>query len=1324
MKPFLKLALCLFLPFLLFTQELRFEKYRLEDGLAIIGHDFKMYQDSLGFLWIPSYNGLNRFDGREFRVFRYNRKRPQDISGNDITDIVPGPDNELWIGIGGGGVNIYHPETEHYEQLNYDPSDPHSVCTDYVMDISKDGAGNMWVRGLHPEKRRKGVVCRCNEKNRKFKLYEGIVPQGMLNQPDGSFLTAAPGGIFRYLPKQDTFILYKAFPGSDQQKYWAAAEFYKNGQHKILLLAPRKALRVFNLTAGAFESLPREVDFVPLSTNGIFKDNNHSIWIGGTRRVLQYHWDTGKVDEYHYEPADPTSLIIGRVASIFQDRSGSMWFSSTFMGGLSVVHAVNNPFELVQPNEFIDTILLNPPFAILDSEAGASIFDLSKNKRIAAGLPIPRQSIFSDHVRVIGQEEVWWRDRAQGGIFSYHLKTGTTKLAVSLNNQYALDSSGNIWVGGMRFYDFNKESLTDIGQHLKTTHPDLKNLHFIANSFVIDKKNRVWQGTDHGGILRYDPATKEVRQYIPDPASLYSAPAGKIGGLFFGQRDWLYIHSTTGFSIYKPELDRFEHWDESDGFPISGKAAPMIQDHNGHLWMGMLSGLVWLDPTTFTFHLLTEQDGLPSGIFGNWAVNSTQGHLFFTRGSDLIRFHPDSIHWRAHVEPVVFTDFYLNLKKVAPKGEDALLNKNIAFKNQLVLNHTQSDFGFRFVSPNFYKPEKTQYYYKLENYSEDWVDNGNKAEAHFTNIPAGSYTLKVKAKTASGYWTESPTTINIKVLPPWWQTGWAYVFYVLAILSLLYLIYRYQLRRRLVEAEAHRLQELNEFKTRLYTNITHEFRTPLTVIQGMAAQIEKKPQSARELIHRNSEQLLRLVTQLLDMSKLESKKMQLELVRGDIIAYLRYLAQSFESYAMDKGIQIYFTSELEKLEMDFDPKKIQHIISNLLSNAIKFTPENGKVELEASKVISPESNVPSHVLQIVVRDNGIGMSEEEFPHIFDRFYQVDNSSIRQGEGTGIGLALTKELLKLMNGSITVKSERAKGSEFMVQLPIAVHSHIAAPAAVDIPAQRPENNGRETNSSHSTSPAPAGDLPLLLLVEDNLDVSLYIKSCLEGQYQILFARDGEEGIRKALEEIPDMIISDVMMPGKNGYELTNILKNDERSSHIPIILLTAKADVDSRLEGLERGADAYLTKPFDKKELLVRVQKLIELRQKMQSRYAKLLPPDTDTEGKAVVEELFLQKVRDIISTQLDNPQFGVAMLCQQVGMSQPQLYRKIKALTNKSTAAYITAVRLHKAMELLQSSGLNVAEVAYKVGYNDPSYFTKSFSREFGCLPSEIAGRE
>lgn len=1329
MKRLAQLFLFLCLPFVLNAQKLRFEKYTLQDGLSIIGHDFKMYQDSLGFLWIPSFNGLNRFDGREFRVFKYKREKPFDLSGNDITDIVPGPNNELWIGVGGGGINIYHPESGLFEHLYHNPQDPESLCTNYVMHINKDGAGNMWIQGLHPINGRRRVTCACNVSDRKFKKYTGSLPRGILNQKDGSFLTAGPAGIFQYLPKKDSFTLLQAFPNDEHDNYHGVKEVFINGQHKILLMAPGKALKFYNLTTQTFENLPAEINFVPLSVNGIHKDKSNHIWIGDFQRVLEYNLHNGVVDEHRHVPEDPTSLIIGRVASIFQDRGGSMWFSSTFMGGLSVAHTVNNPFEVVQPKDFRDTILLRPPFALLNSLEGVTILDLSEKSILAEGLLIPKWAIFSSAVAISSKHELWWWDRERKKIFNYNLKTQQARPPLDYNKYFVLDSKGNLWLEKMLYYDTEKDTIIDYGNYLRTIYPSLQNVRLLARSFFVDKEDQLWQGTNFDGILRFDPATRQLQIFSYDPTNPNSPPSGKITRILPGENGWYYIDSSLGFSIYKPELDRFEHWDESDGFPGSGKTPPMVEDKNGHLWMGMLSGLIRLDPQPFTFQLFNEQDGLPSGTFNNWFTKGSQGQLLVRKGNDLIRFHPDSIKLHTHVESVVLTDFYLNLKKVEIGGEDSLLNKSIAYQKKVVLNHLQSDFGFRFVSPNFYKPKMTQYYYKLENYSEDWINNGNKLEVHFTNIPAGNYIFKVKAKSASGFWTEAPSAVQIKVLPPWWETSWAYFLYSIAALTAFYLVYRYQLRKQLAEAEAVRLKELNAVKTKLYTNITHEFRTPLTVIQGMADQIEKNPQEARKLIRRNSKNLLHLVTQLLDMSKLESRKMQINLIQGNIISYLQYLTQSFESYAQTKNIQLHFDSEEDEVMMDYDYEKIQHIVSNLLSNAIKFTHKGGAIKMEVSKISLPQFRNTTEVLRIKVRDNGMGIREEYLPHIFDRFYQADDSTVRRGEGSGIGLALAKELLELMNGSISVESELGQGTEFKVLLPVISSKALAGtdkPEETSVLSKQKiePHPTSEVSSQAKPSNLAAADSPLLLLIEDNPDVRHYIKSCLEDQYQLHFASDGKEGIEKALDFIPDIIISDVMMPEKDGYEVTQTLKNNVCTSHIPIILLTAKADIDSKIEGLERGADAYLAKPFNKKELLVRLEKLIENRQKMQAHFAKLAPSKATADPSTQIEDFFLKKVREIIEAHISESQFNVNSLCREIGISQPQLYRKIKALTNKSIASFIRTVRLHKGRELLQTTEAIVSEVAYDVGFSDPSYFSKTFSQEFGYPPSDLISRE
>lgn len=522
------------------------------------------------------------------------------------------------------------------------------------------------------------------------------------------------------------------------------------------------------------------------------------------------------------------------------------------------------------------------------------------------------------------------------------------------------------------------------------------------------------------------------------------------------------------------------------------------------------------------------------------------------------------------------------------------------------------------------------------------------------------------------------------------------------------------------QKEAERLKELNNLKSRLYTNITHEFRTPLTVIMGINKQITEN-KDAKELIHRNSENLLQLVHQMLDLAKAEEGKLTLDLIQKEIIQYLRYLTESFLSAAETKNIRLNFYTEVEEVLMDYDEVKIQHIVQNLLSNAIKFTPEYGKIIFH-TKTVKIEGK---GYLQLKVKDSGIGISKKDLPHIFDRFYQSDNSSTRKVGGTGIGLALIQELVTLMQGKINVQSTLDKGSEFTIQLPISRKSVLNN---ITANSKAPENNSMVSTSNIESTDilerelvTPKTKQPLLLIIEDNEDVLTYIQSCLKDNYIIQIARNGEEGIQKALEIVPDIIISDVMMPYKDGFEVTQTLKEDLTTSHIPIILLTARATQESKLKGLKRGADAYLIKPFDKEELETRLEKLIELRKRLQTHYAQSdFFPTTNTSKVADTETLFLKQLYEVINENLAQEDFSVPQIAQKMNMSQVQVYRKLKALTSKTPSQYIRSIRMKKAMNLLNTTELNISEIAYTLGFSDPNYFSRTFQQFFGKTPSSI----
>jgi len=504
-------------------------------------------------------------------------------------------------------------------------------------------------------------------------------------------------------------------------------------------------------------------------------------------------------------------------------------------------------------------------------------------------------------------------------------------------------------------------------------------------------------------------------------------------------------------------------------------------------------------------------------------------------------------------------------------------------------------------------------------------------------------------------------------------------------------------RLRQQEAEAQRLQELDDFKSKFYTNVTHEFRTPLTVIQGIA-QERVQDKEAKTLIQRNSESLLALVNQMLELSGRETSANRLKLIQGDALIFLKYVVESFHSLALQKNINLTFYTEAEHVFMDYDPKGLQTIVSNLVTNAIKYTPQYGKVLI----VVKTVRHQQKPHLQLTVQDNGSGITAEHLPHIFERHYRVEPQS---EIGSGIGLHLVQELVEAMQGDISVASEPGKGTTFTIRLPItntAAMTTTVKPDKITVP--RPVNDEK----------------PILLIVEDNADVSTYLETILAADYHLLFAKDGKEGIAKALEAVPDIIISDVMMPEMDGFELTQALKTHELTSHIPVILLTAKADLPSRLEGLQYGADAYLNKPFVKEELLIRLHKLIELRNTLQAHYQTLQPQEPAPDLATEQENAFVKRLRTVIEADISNEDFGIQEICQQLGISRTQLHRKLKALTGRSTSRVIRSIRLQHAKILLETTNLNVSQVCQQVGFNELSFFSTAFKEEFGFPPSNL----
>ncbi|MGD9929108.1 MAG: ATP-binding protein [Mangrovibacterium sp.] len=544
---------------------------------------------------------------------------------------------------------------------------------------------------------------------------------------------------------------------------------------------------------------------------------------------------------------------------------------------------------------------------------------------------------------------------------------------------------------------------------------------------------------------------------------------------------------------------------------------------------------------------------------------------------------------------------------------------------------------------------------------------------------------------------------------------WALNLLVITTVVFIFALLAQRIYTNLERREAERQKEISDAKTRLYTNITHEFRTPLTVILGLADSAKNSEQNniprKMDTIIKNGKNLLQLVDQMLDLSKLESGRMSVNKISANIIPFLKYVFQLQEFYAEDKNISMRFSSESQSYEIEFDPEKVASIVSNLLSNAIKFTPDGGEISMKVCR--NDES------ICVEIKDNGIGIPPEKQETIFDRFYQVDGDATRKEGGAGIGLAITRELVQLLEGTIEVQSHPGVGTAFTVKLPYIP----ASEKPVEMINAGDETGSGEHDEADDFLHIGSCDQQRLLIVEDNPDVVGYLKACYQNHFSIHEAKDGKEGFQLAVNETPDIIISDVMMPQMDGFELCRKLKEDFRTSHIPIILLTAKADIPSRIEGLETGADAYIVKPFNQRELLVRMQKLLELRRKLFQRYATEKSPEISSDPVLQKEDRFIQKINEIIEKNLGDEFFNIHALCSEVAMSKSQLYRKFKALTNQSAAKHIRTLRMKKAKELLQTTSMNITEVGYEVGMKSVSVFSKSFKEEFGYSPSDFVHR-
>lgn len=713
-------------------------------------------------------------------------------------------------------------------------------------------------------------------------------------------------------------------------------------------------------------------------------------------------------------------------------------------------------------------------------------------------------------------------------------------------------------------------------------------------------------------------------------------------------------------------------------------------------------------------------------------------------------------HFDSHFETDYRQEFPAHVRKISTIPGDSLIwgGSTIPADNSSLISidlpFKDNSLRFEYATASYDEPSANRYQIKLQGYDPDYLPWTSETKKDYTGLPAGEYTFRVKAKNIYGR-ESSEGSFSIVIRPTWYQSWWAYILYAVLLSAIMVLIIKVRVKRleqktqklenlikertSVIRDQAEKLQELDKMKSRFFTNISHEFRTPLTLILGPLEDMLDRSQNSSDrknlgLIQRNARRVLQLINQLLDLAQLESGKLKLQAAKGDFVAFLKGIVMSFASLAEQQNIALkYIAPEKEDgllplQGLRFDRDMVEKIFYNLLSNALKFTAENGAVEVSVGLERADDPTLK--FIEISVKDNGMGIPANRLDTIFERFYQVNASSTREREGTGIGLALTKELVELHHGEISVNSQIGKGAEFIVLLPIgAAHfskDEISA-TPVEIAKELVTAEKQSTTLPQIASPTTnlsEDDVPIILVVEDHSDVRKYIRGHLEPEYRVVEAKDGEEGMKTAIETIPDMVISDVMMSKMDGYQLCEALKLNEKTSHIPVILLTAKAGEQDKLAGLETGADDYLTKPFNSKELHVRVRNLIEIRRKLQKHFLKeglLKPREIETPS---VEEAFLIKMMEVLEENLGDEDFGVENLSAALHIGRRQLHRKIKAVTGETPTDFIRSIRLQRAKRLLEQKSGTVSEIAFQTGFSSLPYFSKAFKEQFGKLPSEV----
>jgi ligand-binding sensor domain-containing protein/signal transduction histidine kinase/DNA-binding response OmpR family regulator len=1319
-----------------------------------------IHQDKIGQMWFGTRDGLNKYDGNRFTVFRNNPKDSTSISNNDILSIEEDSYGQIWVGTY-NGLNCYNPIKNTFKQYYHENNDK-SLCNNTVWDI-KEIKNEIWIgtsSGISVfNKTTKEFTSISHSSKTKFSLPNNFV-LSILETKNGIIWIGTAKGLCKLISRKNGVFSFQQIDNPEDGKSLFVQDLKENKIGDLWIGTKNDGLYKYDLKTKkliSFLAIGNQ-NGIDTDVRSIDIDKSGAVWIGAYNGVSIINTN-GTIQRIYSNPDKKTSLT--KIKSIFTDKKGSVWIG-TYYNGIDFWDVSNGNFSNLNQDSgnkaisfnVISSIVADKNKNIYFGTEGGGITILDKNTETTRFLSASKSSELSGNSiksLYLSENGVLWIGTFSDGLAAYDINSKqfvSEKIATDLRN--LLKDSGVyeikkgrkndvIWIGTFGKGLIRYNTTTKIHQIIGN---DNYSDNFLSNNrirtLLIDKKDNIWIGTQNGlnriNLNDFDNNDYKIDHFFFDNKVL---SGDDILSLFQDSNNKIWV-GTKAKGLYLFNGKSFKSVNVSVGKSIITSIHSISEDSKNNLWLSTNYGIIKYNASKSTTILYDQKDGLISNEFNdNASLRLDKDQFYFGGPLGVSYFHANHIAVNSYSPQVILTDFKMKNESVNVNSDQEFFSENVTYSKSVTLSYDNANISINFAIPNFINSANNQYSYRLVGLENNWTNTTN-TEAVYTIQNPGTYIFEVLGANNDGVWNKKPTTLEIVVRPAPWRSWWAYLLYIIIIGASLYglawiikskEILKKELEFEYLETEINK--ENTKAKLEFFTNISHEFRTPLTLILAPLQQILTNYNGSNEMykklmvIESSANHLLRLINRLMDFRKFENKQFVLESAQGNIVKFLNEIFLSFTEFAKDGGYTYSFSTSDEEILVYYDRNKLERVFYNLISNAFRYTPKGGVIAIYIKK--------ETQNIVIEIEDSGVGISNEYIDKIFDLFFEIPthkNLDKDYNKGTGIGLSIVKNIVDLHRGNIEVENKNTNGVMFLLKLPLG-KDHLSENEILQdfkisddltlYTSQLSLDENKEIEEIESLDVDK--EKQTILIVEDHKVLRNFMKKLLKEEYNIIVAENGVKGLKKALKYVPNLIVSDVIMPEMVGTELCAKIKENIITSHIPVILLTSRSSLVYKIEGLESGADDYISKPFNLVEFKLRIKNILNASQRLKEKFSGDDPFTPSDLTFSSLDEQLLKKAFKVVEENISNEQFDIHFFCTELGVSRTMLFTKVKAWTNFTPNEFIHEIRMKRAAQLLEQDNMNISQISYKVGFNNPKYFSKCFQKKYGETPSQYSNR-